>query len=257
MRQGLLRSAATLGFVLLWIPLVAGQTSAEERQKPGTLEFQESHKRILHLAPTFSIVPPDAEFKPLSAGDKFVLGATHAFDRITIVKSLASAAISQAARRATRLWSRVGRIWCTGGSRYREHRGQRILQHLSFPGAFAPGPQILRAPNGKTEAEGVVRDVADIEHAHRFRRQSFQLCEDPWNSVQRRAGECLLPSGKSHCRRNIPALRHSPCSRRRHQCSAGIRTGDTQAVQQEKAKRSARFNHVPEGLLLKSGDYTF
>jgi hypothetical protein len=97
MRQGLLRSAATLGFVLLWIPLVAGQTSAEERQKPGTLEFQESHKRILHLAPTFSIVPPDAEFKPLSAGDKFVLGATHAFDRITIVKSLASAAISQAA----------------------------------------------------------------------------------------------------------------------------------------------------------------
>jgi len=97
MRQGLLRSAATLGFVLLWIPLVAGQTSAEERQKPGTLEFQESHKRILHLAPTFSIVPPDAEFKPLSAGDKFVLGATHAFDRIIIVKSLASAAISQAA----------------------------------------------------------------------------------------------------------------------------------------------------------------
>jgi hypothetical protein len=41
-------------------------------------------------------VPPDAPFRPLTAKDKFVLGATHAFDRITICKSLATAAISQA-----------------------------------------------------------------------------------------------------------------------------------------------------------------
>jgi hypothetical protein len=95
MRPGLLRSAAALGFVLLWVPLVAAQTPAEERQKPGTLEFRESHRRILHLVPTFSVVPPGTPFKPLTAEDKFVLGATHAFDRITIVKSLASAAISQ------------------------------------------------------------------------------------------------------------------------------------------------------------------
>ena len=95
-RPGLLRSTATLGFILLWMPLVAAQTPAEERQKPGTPEFQESHKRILHVVPTFSVVPPGAPFKPLTAEDKFVLGATHAFDRITILKSVASAAISQA-----------------------------------------------------------------------------------------------------------------------------------------------------------------
>lgn len=80
---------------LLTIQSVAGQNQGSAtRTSPDN--STEGNKRVFHLVPTFGIVRADAKFQPLAPGDKLKLGATHAFDRITLVKSALSAAISQA-----------------------------------------------------------------------------------------------------------------------------------------------------------------
>src|SRR5690349_20821238 len=87
-------TAAVAG--LLAIQSVAAQNPSSATSQPSKDSPSERHKRVFHLVPTFGIIRADAKFQPLSPGDKLKLGATHAFDRVTLVKSALSAAISQA-----------------------------------------------------------------------------------------------------------------------------------------------------------------
>jgi hypothetical protein len=151
MRQGLSRTIAAFAFALIFLPFTAGaQTPGEESQRPGSPEFQESHKRILHLFPTFSVVPLGAPFRPLTATDKFVLGATHAFDRITLCKSLASAAISQAADAP----SGYGQGWDAYGVRTGAAAasigGNEFFSTFLFPVLLHQDPRYFARQGGRT-----------------------------------------------------------------------------------------------------------
>jgi hypothetical protein len=85
-------------FLVLISPYGHGQVSGQAGSAPPPYrsDTSEGNKRFFHMVPSFGIVRAKTNVPPLSAGEKFKLGANHAFDRVTLLKAALAGAISQA-----------------------------------------------------------------------------------------------------------------------------------------------------------------
>jgi hypothetical protein len=122
-------------------------------QCKGYIQRQEAYggrERILHLFPSFPIVPEGVPFQALSSGDKFCLAADHTFDRITPVKAALAAAFGQAINQPTGYeqgWDAYGKRFgaATGTISFNE-----LFSTYLFPSLLHQDPRYFRSGKGTT-----------------------------------------------------------------------------------------------------------
>ena len=142
--------AAALACLLTIQPVAAQDSSSATPTSPDTSTSQ-PNKRVFHLVPTFGIVRANTKFQPLTSGEKFELGATHAFDRVTIVKAALAAAVSQAAD-APAGW---GQGWDAYGKRVGASAGNigtnELFSTFLFPSLLHQDPRYFLSGAGTSK----------------------------------------------------------------------------------------------------------